>query len=56
MFLFSIIQMFDSPKRGQGSGAGHSALLQKDGICIKEATVQIDKADTEWERSKSTER
>lgn len=48
--------MFDSPKRGQGSGAGHSPLLQEDGICIKEPTVQIDQADTEWERSRSAER
>lgn len=48
--------MFDSPKRGHGSRAGHSTLLQEDGICIKEPTVPIDKAETEWERSKSTER
>lgn len=56
MFSFSRIQMFDSVKRGQGSSAGHSKLLEEDGICIKKPTVQIDKADTEWERSKSTER
>lgn len=48
--------MFDSPKRGQDSGAGHSPLLQEDGICIKEPPVQIDKAEREWERSESTGR
>jgi len=48
--------MLDSPRRGQGYVAGHWKPLQEDGICIKEPTVQTDKAETEWERSKSTER
>lgn len=45
MLLFAIVQMFDNPKRGQCSSAGHSTLLEEDGICIKEPAVQIDKAD-----------
>lgn len=45
MLLFSIVQMFDNPKRSQCSRAGHSALLGEDGICIKEPTVQTEEAD-----------
>lgn len=45
MLLFAIVQMFDNPKRGQCSSAGHSTPLEEDGICIKEPAVQIDKAD-----------
>lgn len=45
MLLFAIVQMFDNPKRGHCSSAGHSTPLEEDGICIKEPAVQIDKAD-----------
>lgn len=45
MLLFATVQMFDNPKRGQCSSAGHSTPLEEDGICIKEPAVQIDKAD-----------
>lgn len=46
MVLFLMIQMFDSPKRGQGSAAGHSPLLREEGFCVKEPAVQTDQADT----------